>query len=234
MRARHPSLVLAVAAAGLIALAGCSAVLPAASNVGATSAAATPASSPTAAPPAVVAMGDSIMSGYHLDSGQDWPTLLAADRDDTVLNVACSGAGFVAVGDCGTDFAGLIPEAVKGHPDFVIVQGSDNDQGQSAAALDAATSATIAELHRRLPDARIVGLSTLWNQASAAPAEIADSSAAVHRAVTDIGGIYLDIGQPLQNRPDLLQPDHEHPTAEGQKVLLLTVEKALDDAGVGI
>lgn len=223
----------ALAVAALVVLAGCTSAPSSLARP------ATEASAPTPTPsapgtPVVATIGDSIMSGHGLEDGADWPTLMSDDRDDTVVNVACSGAGFIAVGSCGSDFAGLIPAAVKDRPAIVIVQGSDNDHTQSAPALDAATRAMIDTLHRALPEAQIVGLNTLWDQPTPAPAEIAYSSASVRAAVTAVGGVYVDIGQPLQGRLGLLQPDDEHPTVAGQQVLLQAVEAALDAAGVNI
>jgi acyl-CoA thioesterase-1 len=222
----------AVFASGLaLALAGCSAMAAAAPKASATSTTSPIAlRGPTAAPgrQVIAALGDSIMNGHGLQTGQDWPTLLADDRDETVYNVSCDGGGFVAVGDCGTDFAGLIPAALQEHPDIVMVQGSDNDQAQSEAALTAATTATVLELHHEFPHARILGINTLWNQPTAPPAEIAYSSKAVENAVENVGGTYIDIGQPLAGHSDLVQSDNEHPTAKGQKVLLADVESACD------
>jgi acyl-CoA thioesterase I len=192
---------------------------------------------PAAAPPAtvpVVTIGDSIMAGFGLPSGQDWPTLLGAADGVTVTNLGCSGGGFIAVGSCGSDFEGLVSAAAAADPGVVIVEGSDNDGGQSAAALDKATTATVAAIHRAIPGALIVGLSTLWDQPSSAPAEISDSSAAVQTAVEAVGGTYVDIGQPLQGHTDLLQDDDEHPTVSGQQVLLADVSSALQVAGVAL
>lgn len=174
------------------------------------------------------------MNGYGLENSQDWPSLLAVDRDDTVYNLGCDGGGFVAVGSCGTSFAGLIPDGAKENPDIVLVQGSDNDHKQAEPALTSATNAMIAELHRVMPHAQIVGINTLWNQPSPAPDEITYSSTAVENAVKAVGGTYVDIGQPLQGHPELLQSDSEHPNAEGQQVLMEEVKKACDAAGVPI
>ncbi|KHK97579.1 hypothetical protein LK09_12165 [Microbacterium mangrovi] len=228
----------AVTVTGLaLALAGCSTMAAAESRTTAPRTASPSANRGHVAPPGrqvIAALGDSIMNGHGLQSGQDWPTLLADDRDETVYNVSCDGGGFVAVGDCGTDFAGLIPAALHEHPDIVVVQGSDNDHAQSESALVAATTATVDELHHEFPHARILGINTLWNQPSAAPAEIAYSSAAVKQAVQGVGGTYIDIGQPLAGHSDLVQSDDEHPTATGQRVLLGDVEAACDAAGFAL
>lgn len=180
----------------------------------------------------VVTIGDSIMAGYGLDDGEDWPTQLSSRASVGVDNLACSGAGFVTVGSCGSSFAGLIPQAVKDAPMIVIVQGSDNDVGQSDADIEAATEKTVDALHRALPKAQLIGLSTLWDPDEDEPQEITETSAAVKRAVTAVHGTYVDIGQPLREDPStLLQDDHEHPTVAGQHKLLVVIRKELARAG---
>ncbi len=182
----------------------------------------------------VVTIGDSIMAGYGLATGQDWPTLLSAADDVPVTNLGCSGAGFIAVGDCGTDFEGLIGSAVTQSPSLIIVEGSDNDQGQTSEEIARATLHTVQELHAAVPTAQIIGLSTLGDSPDDDPDEITASSAAVQAAVASVGGRYLDIGQPLRGQADLLQSDQEHPTIDGQRVLLQTVSQALADAGISL
>ncbi|PZF62291.1 lipolytic protein G-D-S-L family [Curtobacterium sp. MCBD17_034] len=183
--------------------------------------------------PHIVTIGDSIMAGYGLASpDQAWPALEAADEHVDVTNLACSGAGFVRVGDCGTDFNGLVGQAVAAHPDLVVIQASDNDQGQSAAAIARGAWRTVARIHGALPDARIVGLSTLWNQPGPADPVVAESSDALQAAVTAAGGTFVDVGQPLAGQPQLLQGDSEHPTVEGQRVLGDAIADDLAAAGI--
>jgi lysophospholipase L1-like esterase len=238
MRVRRGLLPLGITAAVVVAVTACTSTptAPTASPRDTPAATASPTPTDFDAPgrPVVVGIGDSIMNGHGLEDSQDWPSLLAVDRDDTVYNLACDGGGFIAVGSCGTSFAGLIPDAVKQNPDIVLVQGSDNDHAQSEPALTAATNAMIAQLHKELPHAQIVGINTLWNQPTSAPDEIAYSSRAVRDAVGSVGGTFIDIGQPLQGHDDLLQDDNEHPTAAGQEVLMEKVKDACDAAGVPI
>jgi acyl-CoA thioesterase-1 len=182
----------------------------------------------------VVTLGDSIMSGYGIDPRDAWPTLLESETGHPIVNLGCDGAGFVEEGDCGTDYAGLIPEIVAESPALVIVQSSDNDADDSPAAIRSATRHTVERLHAALPTARIVGLGTLWNLPWDPPETIQVSSDALEEAVTDVGGTFVPIGQPFQDDPDLLQEDGEHPTAEGQRVLASVIRVALIDAGVAL
>lgn len=202
-----------------IALSGCSA-----SN---TKAAATPTPTETARP-RLLAIGDSIMKGHGLSADQAWPALIAARRGWTLDNLACDGAGFLATGDktdCDTTFAGLVKEAEKLQPRTVIVEGSSNDFGQSDAALYKTTIDQLQELHAALPRARIIGLSTVWND-TAVPAQLDNVNDQVRLAVLKVGGRYLDIGQPLGGHPEWMQSDDVHPTAAGQIAIEAAVQNA--------
>ncbi|MFZ7086755.1 SGNH/GDSL hydrolase family protein [Curtobacterium sp. RRHDQ10] len=181
----------------------------------------------------VVTIGDSIMSGHGLGSESEaWPTLLGFSGHGPVVNLGCSGAGFIAVGDCGTDYQGLISQAVAAQPTLVIIQSSDNDNGEDAAELDSATMTTVRALRAALPSTEIVGFSTLWDQPGAVPAEVAQSSDDLRSAVAVVGGKYIDVGQPIAGQPALLQSDNEHPTDAGQSVLALAFARDLHRAGV--
>ncbi|GAA3772620.1 hypothetical protein GCM10022240_25850 [Microbacterium kribbense] len=213
----------ALAVVAMIALSGCAATASAGEDL-------TAAGAHTRA--TVVTVGDSIMAGYHLEPAQAWPALLARQDGIGVANLACSGAGFTTPGDCGEDYPGLVAQAVAASPTLVIIQSSDNDMNAAKTDIDADTAHTVRTLHAALPEAVIVGLSTLWNQPTDPPATIASSSAALRQAVDAVGGTFVDVGQPLAGQPDLLQADQEHPTAAGQRALLTAITRALDEADV--
>jgi len=218
---RAPGLILLCAALSGAMLTGCAAATAATGSSGAES----------QRSPVIVTIGDSIMSGHGLDDGEDWPSMLSQRTGVSIDNLACSGAGFLAVGTCGQDFRGLVDAAVKDDPTLVIVQGSDNDVGRSDADITAATKRTVDAIHRAMPRAELVGLSTLWDPSEPKPAEIDVSSAAVRAAVTALGGRYIDIGQPLRGDPSLLQDDDEHPTVAGQQRLVHVIRVELEHAG---
>jgi lysophospholipase L1-like esterase len=203
---------------------------PAWASVGVT---ATPSAPPTGT--SVVTIGDSIMAGYGLDSASDaWPALLARAGHLEVTNLGCSSGGFVAVGSCGSDYAGLIDQAVAADPAIVVVQSSDNDFTESAASIDTATRRTMHAVRAALPKAEIIGLSTLWDQPGAVPDEVQETSASLRRAVTAVHGTFVDIGQPLAGHEALLQSDSEHPTVAGQHALLRAVLRNVRRAGVAL
>jgi len=211
------------AAAVSIALSGCSV-----SQVGPT------AVNPVIPKPEVVAIGDSIMKGHGLTEPEAWPALLAARDGWSLDNLACNGAGFLTTGDhndCDGTFSALVDTTLRLQPHTVIVEGSSNDFGEDDQALYQETVNELKELHRVLPDAHIVGLSTVWND-TAVPAQLAHVNEQVARAVRQVGGRYVNIGQPLAGHPDWMQSDDVHPTAAGQMAIYLAVKDALARAKI--
>ncbi|MEO7123455.1 MAG: SGNH/GDSL hydrolase family protein [Lacisediminihabitans sp.] len=177
----------------------------------------------------VLTIGDSIMRGHGLAEGQAWPLLLASSAGVTVTNSACDGAGVLAVGnptECTGNFGDIVAAASSLHPDIVIFEGSSNDFGLDDSALLAATVSELAAIRADFPDAEIVGLSTLWGYTEP-PAQLTDVNSQVEQAVTAVGGAYIDLGQPMQGHPELMQDDNVHPNAQGQAVLASAIQTAL-------
>ncbi|MDP9027975.1 MAG: SGNH/GDSL hydrolase family protein [Actinomycetota bacterium] len=220
-----------------VLLTGCAALAPMSLQRQAASAStsASPAPSSSAilvADPTVVAIGDSIMKGHGLKATAAWPALMAVEGGWRLDNLACDGAGFLAVGndsDCAGTFADLVATTVALHPRTVIIEGSSNDFGESNDVLMPETDSQLAELRAALPNAQIIGLSTIWGD-TAVPAQLADVDKQVKNAVTKVGGTFLDIGQPLSGHPEWMQSDDVHPTAAGQLAIYGAVQTAFNEA----
>lgn len=176
--------------------------------------------------PVVVGIGDSILMGHGLDPDQAWLSILATREGWRLTNLASDGSGFITQGDNGDTFADQAKAAVSLHPDIIIVSGSSNDLGDSASAIAAATTATIAKLHAELPATRIIAVSGVWGDTSL-PTQMNAINADVIAATAAVGGTYLNIGQPLSDRADLMQGDDVHPTAQGQMKLAHAVLASL-------
>lgn len=227
--------VAAVAAGGIVVLAGCAPERTdpvQALTFPAPTPAAVAAPSASLTPLRVVTLGDSLMSGAGLPLDEAWPALLAQREDVSLTNLACGGMGFVVTGECGTAYAGFSPAIAALQPDLIIVQSSSNDFWEDADEIRADTDDTIVQLHDAAPGARIVGLSTIWNDDPDVPDDTATTSDALRDAVDSVGGAFVDVGQPLVGHPEWLQDDDIHPTARGQKAIEQTVVSALQDAGV--
>lgn len=184
--------------------------------------------------PSVVAIGDSIMKGHGLNADEAWPALMAQQNGWRLDNLACDGAGFLAIGDdadCGETFAGLVARAVALHPRTIVIEGSSNDVGKSDRDLKSETIKQLAQLRAALPDVQIIGLSTVWND-TAVPAQLADIDQQVRTAVEKVGGRFLEIGQPLSGHTEWMQSDDVHPTAAGQLAIYAAVQTAFRKAGL--
>ncbi|MHB1235768.1 MAG: SGNH/GDSL hydrolase family protein, partial [Microbacteriaceae bacterium] len=128
--------------------------------------------------------------------------------------------------DCGEDFAGVAAAAAGLQPDVVIVSGSSNDFGTDNNLLLKTTVATLKQIRTEFPKARIIGLSTTWGDIPE-PDEISIIDSQMKEALAEVGGTFVDAGQPLSGHPELMQDDHIHPNQAGQVTLELAIERAL-------
>ena len=200
-------------------------------SVSATPAAIAPSVLPTA-PLRVLAIGDSIMKGFGVEPSQAWPELISQQDGWSLTALACNGAGFLAIGaanDCNSNFPSIVKGASAQQPDLVIIEGSSNDFGMSNSALLESTVSAASDLQAEFPRSKIVGLSAVWGDTTV-PDEIAEINSQVQQAMTQVGGTYVDVGQPLSGHPELMQGDDVHPTAAGQQVLAAAVKEALISA----
>jgi acyl-CoA thioesterase I len=179
--------------------------------------------------PLAVYIGDSYTQG-----SEKWPDMVSEAQGWNEVNLGRGGTGYwerltgdAASEGCGLDvcpsFAEMAAIAVKRQPDIVIVAGGRNDGGRDIT--DAAQD-TFSKLREGLPDARIVAVQPMWD-ASDEPAFLTDYGKVIKNEVEAVDGEYLKIGTPLKGRPELVQADGVHPTAEGQEVIATAVNKAL-------
>ncbi|WP_022908281.1 SGNH/GDSL hydrolase family protein [Curtobacterium sp. B18] len=179
-------------------------------------------------PSRVVVIGDSITRGHGLAASLAWPELIATRDHLRLTDLGCDGAGVLVEGDdqCAATYDELLDRAAALDPAVVVLQASSNDLGQDDDALDGATAQLVADAHRTMPRARIVGLSAIWSD-EAPPAQLAAVSAALGSAVRRTGGAFVDVGQPLRGHADWMQSDDVHPTARGQRAIAAAVTAAL-------
>lgn len=175
----------------------------------------------------VVAIGDSIMDGHGVKPSHAWPELISAATTSWQLtDLASDGTGFVAIGDNDDTFLAQSVQAVALDPAIVIIAASSNDLGIDSDSVDAATTETLTYLRDNLPDATIIALNAFWGD-DTPPAELADLDSALSSASEAVGAHYIDIGQPLAGRPDLMQSDDVHPTSKGLSVLAAAIAGAI-------
>ena len=185
--------------------------------------------------PTVLAIGDSVMKGYGDPVGDSWLDIIAAKQNWNLIDRSCDGAGFIkaAPADCGMNFAGVIAAAKGLSPDYVIITGSANDFGTNNALLQAATDQAIAQLRVQFPRASIIGLPVAWGDQQP-PGKVAVINSQIAAAMPSVAGTYVDFGTPLRSHPELMQNDHLHPLATGQRVLEAAIEASIVRAGIVI
>lgn len=180
----------------------------------------------------IVFIGDSIMSGYGTENEEGWPDILAKESERPILNLGCAGGGFVNVGECGVAYEGLIRGVAELQPQVVVIQGSDNDFGYDLETVKKATDDTVSEIHRLLPNARILGLNTFVWRYDEFQEETDATSQLLEAAVVENGGDFVAIGQPTVGVEDYVQDDFEHPSDEGQLVIAKAVKEGLASVNV--
>lgn len=189
--------------------------------------AATPSSTPAGATALLraVFLGDGYTaSGGASDAAHGFPALVGKAKIWNVDVVACSGAGYVVSGSCGKDYAALIPQVVADDPSIVIVTGGRNDVPHALSSAKA-TDAFYAELAARLPHVTIYAVSPVWDSAYA-PASLETVQRAVKAAATAHGADYLDVGEPLRDRPQLIRSG-VMPDDSGYAAIAAAIEGAL-------
>jgi acyl-CoA thioesterase-1 len=225
MTSRHPLTVLALAAVGVLALAGCSDATAGAARETGAGAATGPADGLR-----VAVIGDSIAAGLGVKEGEAWPSLLATEYGWRLSNLASSGAGFVATDGDGDDFGPQVTVAIDVDAQLVLIGASDNDLGADDADARQSTIDAVQRLRAGLPHAQLVGYGALTGEAT--DEQLAPVDRALRDAVTAAGGVWLELGQPYRAQEGLVQGDGEHPTAAGQRAIADAVRSALVAAHV--
>ena len=197
----------------------------------------------TAAPVVpVVAIGDSYSAGAGAtDKANGFIYQLGRSQSWNLTNLARGGTGYVASITsnakvaCGLEYcpryAEMVKDAAAANPGLVIVSGGRNDSTRAAADEADAVAGFYKGLRAALPDTKIVALSPLWD-AGTPPASLSGIASEVKAAVESVGGAYLDIGQPLQGRPELMSADKVHPNDAGHAAIAKAVRAKLQAAGI--
>ena len=129
--------------------------------------------------------------------------LLATALDLTEKNFGADGTGYAkATGSAGA-YDTRVDDVVAARPDVVVVGGGRNDTSDYLPTLRNRIKALFAELHDRLPKARLVAVAPMWGD-SDTPAELGPVAAAVRQYVTAAGGSYLDVADPIHGHPEYM------------------------------
>lgn len=172
----------------------------------------------------VAFIGDSYTAGSGTTApAMRWTTRLSAVEGWNEVNLGRGGSGYLITnttpeGVVRPNYQTMIDEAVKAAPDVVVVSGGGNDLALPIGDVLPAVANFYPALRAALPDAVIVAVNPLWGP-TPTPRNLPSLVTAVEAAVTSVGGTFLDIGQPLTDRPDLVVEDMVHPNDAGAQVI---------------
>jgi lysophospholipase L1-like esterase len=163
-----------------------------------------------------------------------WPNLVRNDtsggkRPLAIVDAAVNGSGYVSQGDGGSTFLSQVDGSVQKTTQMVLVFGSENDMGADGSQLKQAVAKTLAEISAKAPGATIVvvGPPSYTNTPEPARLQVRDED---RDAATEAGAVFVD---PIQEQwimghaEQLIGPDGDHPSADGQHYLQDAMEKVI-------
>jgi lysophospholipase L1-like esterase len=184
-------------------------------------------------PPVVAFLGDGATAGQGASGpGARWTALVSAELGWVEVNHGVPGTGYAADGALpGQEaYTARVAQVVAGGPDVVVVSGGRNDDTSSDGYADSVRQVFL-ELRQGLPRGRLVAVSPVWDD-DVPPEELEELGQVVRSQVQDVGGTYLDVGQPLQGRPDLVGADGVQMDDAGHAVVASEVQEAMAEAGL--
>lgn len=172
-------------------------------------------------------IGDSLVQGTD---GGDLASGIAAELGWKAVNLGRGGTGYVTSAGkaaCGLDYCPPFPmmaaDAAAAQPDVVVVCGGQNDGDSDVSG---AARLLFDDLHKALPKARVIVVAPLW-RATAYPDSMIALRSEVKAAARAAGVTYVDVGNPLENHPELISSDGVHPTKQGYALLSKTIAEAI-------
>jgi hypothetical protein len=185
-----------------------------------------------------VVIGDSYAQGggaSHISAM--YTSRIAKANGWTQVNLARGGTGFVssikdhakAESSCGysscPSFTEMIPRAVAAAPDVVIVSISGEAVRNYSATTDSGATTFFARLRAALPSVKIIATSPIWDD-KPVPPSLLELGAAVKRAVAAVEGVYVDLGNPLLDKPSLMRSDLPAPNDAGHAEIAAAFARA--------
>jgi capsular exopolysaccharide synthesis family protein len=187
-----------------------------------------PAASATATSTKVAAfIGDSLVQGT---ADGNLASSLGTALGWKAVNLGRGGTGYtVSAGAsaCGLDycppFPMMVAEAVAATPDVVVVIGGQDD---GSTDVSAAALMLFSQLKSALPRAQVIVVAPLGVPGTDADA-LRSRRAEVKAAAASAGVTYVDAGNPLESRPDLVSGTPARPTKQGYALLSKTIADAI-------
>lgn len=179
----------------------------------------------------ILAFGDSLFAGYGVCPDQGYPEVLQLALQTREIDARVIDAG--VSGD--TTAAGLrriefVLDGLEAPPDLAIVELGGNDllRGIAPEQTRANLSGILAELDERDIPVLLMGMR--------APPNLGEAF------VADFDALYADLArqydaallpfflEPVYDKPELIQPDRVHPTAEGIEALVAATVDEVTEA----
>ncbi|NUS56453.1 MAG: SGNH/GDSL hydrolase family protein [Streptomycetaceae bacterium] len=176
-------------------------------------------------PPVVLVIGDSYTDGSDMNTGPEWPDIIAKKRGWLLYEDAVGGTGYVNNGQTVRFGAhARIPHDLDVYaPDAVIVAGGLNDRTYSPAAVARAARRDLAELRAGFPHADIVVFSPF--SPGPPPADLRTLDAKLRGVARSLGLAYIDVTRDLP--ASLVGSDGTHPTDQGHEHLAARIDAVL-------
>lgn len=204
-----------------LALAGCKSEAPPPAPAPSETASA-PAEQPVMGPERrILAFGDSLFAGYGLEEGESYPAQLEAALRARGINAQVANAG--VSGDttaAGRQRLSFVLDAQEQTPELVILELGGNDllRGLPPEQTRANLEAMLAELRVRGIPVLLMGMRSPPN---AGPEFQAAYDAIYPELAREYGAALVPFFlESVYQRPELIQPDRIHPTAEGIEAMV--------------
>jgi acyl-CoA thioesterase-1 len=175
----------------------------------------------------MLALGDSLFAGYGIGSDKSYPARLEAALRARGINARISNAG--VSGNTSAEGLARLDFTLKNQehaPDLVLISLGGNDmlRGLPPEQTRANLDAILDELGRRKIKVVLMGLLAPPNLGSAYRAKFdAIYPALARQHLVELVPFFL---QAVMNRPDLVQQDHIHPTAQGiEAIVAATIDQ---------
>lgn len=175
----------------------------------------------------VVVLGDSLAAGYGLDPSEAYPAVLQTKIDAAHLNFTVVNAG--VSGDTTSGGLRRMEWLLKRKIDVLVLElgGNDGLRGVPVTTTKTNLQAIIDRTHQKYPQAQIIiaGMEMPPNMGEDYRRAFRDVFHDIAR--TNNAAFIPFLLEGVGGHPELNQPDHIHPTAEGDKIVAENVWKVL-------
>ena len=176
----------------------------------------------SSAGPVVAFLGDDWTLGVGASAtSRRFTTVVSRGLKLSERNFGLDGAGYAK----STGYRSRVDDVVAAKPAVVVVSGGRNDARGDTATAARQIHTLFADLHRRLPQAVLVALAPFWGD-SDLPAELTVLGQAIKQAVTDVGGAYVGLADPIHGHPEFMA-DQADPNDDGYAAIAAAVEPEL-------